>query len=111
MGFNFTSINYTQIRGIQTKDLRLTFTHQNVAGPEYGDSDNEFDTIDFFMNLNVNASIFAFYFTYGITDIQEDPNVTVISITRSDHKSLDSAIKVVKTCHIDVASIDLNIIA
>jgi hypothetical protein len=68
MGFNFTSINYTKMRGINTEDLRLSFTHQNVGGAAYGDSPNEFDTIDFFMNLDINATIFAFYFTYGIID-------------------------------------------
>jgi hypothetical protein len=72
MGFNLTTINYSKIRGVNTDDLKFSFTHQDVAVNDvsgiYGDSPNEFDTIDFFMNLDVNANIFAFYFTYGITD-------------------------------------------
>lgn len=68
MGFNFTYINFTRIRGVPTEDLRLTFTHQDVGAPGMGDSPNEFDTMDFFMNMNVTASVFAIYFTYGITD-------------------------------------------
>lgn len=69
MGFNFTYINYTKIRGINTNDLRLSFSHQDVGTlGVLGDSPNEFDVINFFMNLNVNASIFAFYFSFGVTD-------------------------------------------
>lgn len=69
MGFNLTYINYTKIRGTNTRDLRLSFSHQDVGTlGVLGDSDNEFDVINFFMNLNVNASIFAFYSSYGVTD-------------------------------------------
>lgn len=68
MGFNFTHLSFTKIRGINTEDLKLSFTHQNVGGPDYGDSANEFDTIDFFMNLDVSSTIFALYFTFGVTD-------------------------------------------
>ncbi len=69
MGFNFTRINYTKIRGIDTKNLLLSFSHQDVGElGVLGDSPNEFDVINFFMNLDVNASIFAFYFSFGVTD-------------------------------------------
>ena len=68
MGFNFTYINFTKIRGIDTENLRLSFSHQDVGDPGFGDSANEFDVINFFMNLDVNASIFAFYFSFGVTD-------------------------------------------
>jgi hypothetical protein len=67
-GLNFTYINFNKMRGINTKDLRLTFTHQDVGEPGYGDSPNEFDYIDMYMNMDINASILAFYSTYGITD-------------------------------------------
>jgi hypothetical protein len=68
MGFNFTYIKFTRMRGISVDDLRMTFTHQDVGLPGLGDSPNEFDTIDLFMNMNINASVMAVYFTYGITD-------------------------------------------
>jgi len=68
MGFNFTYIQFTRMRGIALNDLRLTFTHQDVGLPGLGDSPNEFDTIDLFMDMNINASVMAVYFTYGITD-------------------------------------------
>ncbi len=68
MGFNFTYINFNKIRGVSTQDLRFTFTHEDVGEPGMGDSANEFDTMDFFMNMDIIASVFAMYFTYGITD-------------------------------------------
>jgi hypothetical protein len=68
MGLNFTFIKFNKIRGISTQDLRLTFTHQDVGDPGMGDSPNEFDTMDFYMNTDINASVFAMHFTYGITD-------------------------------------------
>jgi hypothetical protein len=68
MGLNFTVINFKKIRGISTQDLRLTFTHEDVGEPGLGDSPNEFDTMDFYMNMDVSASVFALYFTYGVTD-------------------------------------------
>lgn len=68
VGFNFTYMNFTKIRGLDTKDLRLAFTHQDVGLPGMGDSPNEFDYIDMYLNMELKASILAFYFTYGLTD-------------------------------------------
>lgn len=68
IGFNFTYMNFTKIRGLSTDDLRLSFTHQDVGNPGMGDSANEFDYIDMYLNMELNASILAFYFTYGVTD-------------------------------------------
>lgn len=67
-GLNFTYINFTKMRGINTNDLRLSFTHQDVGAPGMGDSPNEFDYIDMYMHMDINASILAFYSTYGLTD-------------------------------------------
>ena len=68
MGLNFTVINFSKVRGISTQDMRLTFTHEDVGEPGLGDSPNEFDTMDFYMNMDITASVFALYFTYGVTD-------------------------------------------
>lgn len=68
LGYNFTFMKLNQIRGLDTRDLRFTFTHQDVGEPGLGDSDNEFDTIDLFMDLQLNASILALYLTAGVTD-------------------------------------------
>ncbi len=68
MGLNFTYIVFSRIRGISLEDLRLTFTHQDVGLPGLGDSPNEFDTMDFYMRMDIAAAVMAVYFTYGITD-------------------------------------------
>jgi hypothetical protein len=67
-GLNFTYIDFTKMRGVNTNDLRLSFTHQDVGDPGMGDSPNEFDYIDLYMNMDISASILAFYATYGLTD-------------------------------------------
>jgi hypothetical protein len=68
MGMNFTSINFKKIRGVDLETMRLTFTHEDVGEPGLGDSPNEFDLLNFYMNMDISASVFAIYFTYGITD-------------------------------------------
>jgi len=68
LGLNFTYLKFTKVRGLPTEDMRLTFTHQDVGEPGLGDSPNEFDTMDLFMNMDIRASVFAFYFTFGVTD-------------------------------------------
>jgi hypothetical protein len=68
MGVNYTLIQFSKIRGVSTQDVRLTFTHEDVGEPGMGDSANEFDTMDLNLNMDINASVLAMYFTYGITD-------------------------------------------
>lgn len=67
-GLNFTNLGLNKIRGLDMEDLRFTFTHEDVGAAGLGDSDNEFDNVDLFMNMNLNASILAFVGTVGITD-------------------------------------------
>ena len=68
LGFNFSYLNMDKLRGVNTDDIMFTFTHQDVGAPGLGDSDNEFDNIDLFMNMNLSASILAFIATFGITN-------------------------------------------
>ncbi len=68
LGYNFTYMSFDKVRGLNVEDLRFTFTHEDVGSPGLGDSDNEFDTIDLFMDLQLDASILAFYMTAGVTD-------------------------------------------
>ena len=68
IGFNFSYLNMSKLRGMNTKDLRFTFIHQDVGTPGLGDSQNEFDTIDLFMNMDLSATVLAFYLTVGITN-------------------------------------------
>lgn len=68
LGLNLSVLNFSKLRGLKTEDIRFTFTHQDVGAPGLGDSDNEFDTIDLFMNLDLNATIVSFNLTAGITN-------------------------------------------
>jgi len=68
LGLNLSFLNLSKLRGLNTEDIRFTFTHQDVGAPGLGDSDNEFDTIDLFMDLDLNATIVALYLTAGITN-------------------------------------------
>ena len=72
-GLNNTYLGLDQFRGLDTEDIKFTFTHQQVAGTDQnvlGDDaqGNESDTIDVDMDLDVNANITAFYGSFGITD-------------------------------------------
>jgi hypothetical protein len=68
LGYTFTYMKWNKIRGLNVEDLRFTFTHQDVGEPGLGDSPNEFDTIDLFMDMELDASILALYVTAGILD-------------------------------------------
>lgn len=77
MGFSFSYLNFTKLRGVDTDDLRFTFFHEDVGGPggpgpsgTIGDdpNGNEFDTIELRLNSDFSASIFSFVFTYGLTN-------------------------------------------
>jgi len=78
IGFNMSYLNMSRLRGVNTEDLRFTFVHQDVKPDTsvLGDNLNEFDTIDLFMNLDLSATVLAFYFTVGITN-QLDLSVAV----------------------------------
>ncbi len=68
VAFNFNFLNLAKLRGLETDAIRFTFTHQDVAAPGLGDSPNEFDTIDLRPNLDLDATILAFFATVGITN-------------------------------------------
>lgn len=70
-GFNYTLLNPQKIRGLPTKDIRFTFLHEDVSpneGDYLGYNPTEGDVLDVLLGLDLNASIFAFYVTTGITN-------------------------------------------
>lgn len=67
-GYNFTYMRMNKIRGLKVQDMQFTFIHQDVDSGGLGDSPNELDTIDLFMDMELDASILAFYATAGVTD-------------------------------------------
>ncbi len=71
IGLNFSYHSLNKLRGIDTEDIRFTFVHDDINESGIIGDDRfgtEFDTIDLFMNLDIDASIFAFLFTYGVTN-------------------------------------------
>ena len=71
MGTNYSYLDLDKYRGMRTEDIRFTFTHQNVSPQDdgvLGNPGTENDVIDVFLGLDVNANIFAFYATVGLTD-------------------------------------------
>jgi len=67
-GVNYTYLSLNKLRGLATRDIRFTFIHQDVGVVGLGDSENESDIVDLFLNLDVNANIFAAFGTYGVTN-------------------------------------------
>lgn len=71
VGFNYSYLNLTKFRGISTKDMRFTFVHEDVEGAgldTLGVPGYENDYIDLYLDLDVNAHVFAFYATFGLTN-------------------------------------------
>ena len=69
-GFNFTLLDFKKLRGLDTKEITFNFYHQDVKedGKVLGDSPNESDVMNVNLDLNLDASIFVFYLTTGITE-------------------------------------------
>jgi hypothetical protein len=69
VGFNYTHLALTKLRGLPTEDVRFTFTHQDVSSPPdtiLGDAVNESDYIDVYLDMHVTADIYALYASYGV---------------------------------------------
>jgi len=68
-GVNYNYLSFAKFRGIDTEDIRFTFTHQDVTDDgTLGESRNESDTIDLILDMDVNANIFAVFATFGLTN-------------------------------------------
>ncbi|MGI0014075.1 MAG: transporter [Nitrososphaera sp.] len=70
IGFNYTYLNLAKFRGVNTEDLRFTFIHEDITkdGKPLGDDVTEGDIIDLILGMDVNANLFAFFATTGITN-------------------------------------------
>lgn len=67
-GFNATYLTMDRLRGMPLDEMRFTFLHEDVtSNGALGDNPNESDIVDIFLNLDVNASIFALFATYGVS--------------------------------------------
>ncbi len=70
VGFNYTYLNLAKFRGVDTEDLHFTFIHEDITtdGKPLGDDPTEGDIIDLILGMDVNANLFAFFATIGITN-------------------------------------------
>jgi hypothetical protein len=79
VGVSYNTFHYTTLRGVDLKNMHLTFTHQNVTGPAcdsvvgkscdpMGVPNLENDIMPFTLALDINVSLASFVLTYGLTD-------------------------------------------
>ena len=68
-GLNYTYLTMSRFRGVNTNDIRFTFLHADVnESGILGDLNAESDLLSVQLGLDVNASIAAFFGTYGLTE-------------------------------------------
>ncbi len=78
-GLNYSRLRFSDIRGVDLNDIALTFVHQNSDFPGcdeafaadctiYGVPSFENDVINLDLSLDIDADVFAFYATFGLTD-------------------------------------------
>jgi hypothetical protein len=68
VGANTTRLAFSTLRGVDTKDIDINLSHQDVDGPGLGDSDFEFDIIGMNIDLGLTLQASTFFATYGLTD-------------------------------------------
>lgn len=78
-GMNFSRLRFSSLRGIPLDRLQLTFVHDNVNFPncdqifggdcsEWGVPLWEHDLITLDLDLDMQAEVYGFYATFGLTD-------------------------------------------
>lgn len=78
-GLNFSRLRFAEIRGVDLDNILLTFVHQNSDYPGcdadfmddctlYGVPVFEGDVINVGLNLQMQADVYAFFATFGLTD-------------------------------------------
>lgn len=86
IGFNYSYLDLSKLRGMPTEDMRFTFTHQdtNTDTTIGGFNPTENDVIDLLMGMKLHASIFALYATAGVTsNLEVGIAVPVINVSLS----------------------------
>ena len=68
VGANTTRLSFTQLRGVDTKDIEINLAHQDVGESGLGDSPFEFDIIGMNIDLGLTLQASTFFATYGLTD-------------------------------------------
>jgi hypothetical protein len=78
-GVNRSAFRFATLRGVDMRNIHLTFTHQNVDFPgcdaafggdctKYGVPTFENDVMDFKLSIDLDVRVTSFYMTYGLSD-------------------------------------------
>lgn len=78
-GINYSRLRFAKIRGLGLDNVQLSFVHQNSDFPNcdvifggdcsiWGIPQFENDVIGLSLDLDIDADVFAFYATFGVTD-------------------------------------------
>lgn len=78
-GVNYSRLNFARLRGVDLDAISFTFVHENSDFPncdeifggecgEFGVPQFENDVITLDLDLSIDAEVFAFYATFGVTD-------------------------------------------
>jgi hypothetical protein len=100
VGASRTGFRFATLRGVDMRDIQLTFTHQNVDFPgcdaavggdctKYGIPTVENDVMDFRLSLDLDVHVTSMYVTYGVTD-RFDVGI-VLPIVQSDFRGESNA--------------------
>jgi hypothetical protein len=73
LGFGFTAMDFTRLRGVPLNNITLTLPHQDVQPPGtppnvLGDQAFENDVIDVNIDMNVSLIVASLSATYGVVD-------------------------------------------
>ena len=79
VGISSTSFGFATLRGVDMRDIQLTFTHQNVDFPgcdaafagdctKYGVPAFENDVMAFRLSMDLDVRVTSAYVTYGVND-------------------------------------------
>jgi hypothetical protein len=79
VGASRTGFRFATLRGVDLRNIQLTFTHENVDFPgcdavfagdctRYGVPAFENDVIDFRLSMDLDVRVTSMYVTYGVTD-------------------------------------------
>ena len=100
VGVSRTGFRFATLRGVDMRNIELTFTHQNVNFPgcdaafggvcaRYGVPAFENDAMDFHLAMNLDVRVTSLYLTYGVTD-RLDVGL-VLPVVQADFRGESSA--------------------
>src|SRR6184192_3747810 len=102
VGANVNRLHFESLRGVSLNDIEMTFTHENVTGPEcdaivgssctpYGVPTHENDVIALRLALDIDMTVTSFFVSFGLLD-RVDIGVVVPIVSTSLRGTSDAQI-------------------